>query len=195
MVVYRKTNEAFIADGYGNQRVIVLDADTGAFKRMWGAFGNAPMKVTPAPAREMEGPGPQQFGTVHSIKISIDDMVYVGDRGNSRIQVFTLDGKYLKQGFITRDAKSSSTTGGLAFSSDPQQQFIYSADQGNGHVHILNRQTLEEIGYIGEEGKNPGDFHAVHHVAADSKGNIYTVEVQGGSRAQRFLFTGIKPRS
>ena len=194
MVVYQKTNEMFIADGYGNQRVIVLDADTLAFKRMWGAFGNVPLKVTPAPARTMDGPGPQQFGTVHSIKISNDALVYVGDRGNSRIQVFTLEGKYIKQGFVTRNAKSSSTTGGLAFSPDPQQQFIYSADQGNGHVHIVNRQTLEEVGYFGEEGKAPGDFHAVHHLATDSKGNIYTVEVQGGSRVQRFMFKGIKPK-
>ena len=194
MVVYQKTNEMFIADGYGNQRVIVLDADTLAFKRMWGAFGNVPMKVTPVPARTMDGPGPQQFGTVHSIKISNDALVYIGDRGNSRIQVFTLEGKYIKQGFVTRTAKSSSTTGGLAFSPDPQQQFIYSADQGNGHVHIVNRQTLEEVGYFGEEGKAPGDFHAVHHLATDSKGNIYTVEVQGGSRVQRFMFKGIKPK-
>ena len=191
LVVYQKTNEVFVADGYGNQRVIVLDADTGAFKRMWGAFGNVPVKITPAPARTTEGPGPQQFGTVHAIKISNDNLVYVGDRGNSRIQVFTLDGKYVKQGFVTRTAKSSSTTGGLAFSADPQQQFIYTADQGNGHVHIVNRQTLEEVGHFGEEGKAPGDFHAVHHLATDSKGNIYTVEVQGGSRVQRFLFKGI----
>ena len=194
LLVHQKTNELFIADGYGNQRVIVLDADTLAFKRMCGAFGNVPMKVTPAPARTMEGPGPQQFGTVHAIKISNDNLVYVGDRGNSRIQVFTLDGKYLKQGFVGRTLKSSSTTGGLAFSPDPLQQFIYTADQGNGHVHIVNRQTLEEVGYFGEEGKAPGEFHAVHHLATDSKGNIYTVEVQGGSRVQRFIFKGIKPR-
>jgi DNA-binding beta-propeller fold protein YncE len=195
MVVIRKTNEAFIADGYGNRRVIVLDADTGAFKRMWGAFGNAPMNLTPEPPRVMDGLGPQQFGTVHSIKISNDGLVYVGDRGNSRIQVFTLDGKYVKQGFVTRTATSPMTTGGLAFSSDPQQRFIYSADQGNGHVHILNRLTLEEVGHFGEEGKAPGDFHALHHLATDSKGNLYTVEVQGGSRAQRFMFKGIKPTS
>jgi DNA-binding beta-propeller fold protein YncE len=194
MVVYQNTNEMFIADGYGNQRVIVLDADTLAFKRMWGAFGNVPMKLTPAPARTMEGPGPQQFGTVHSIKISNDGRVYIGDRGNSRIQVFTLDGKYITQGFVARASKSSSTTGGLAFSPDPQQRFIYSADQGNHHVHIVVRETFEEVGYFGEEGKAAGNFHAPHHLATDSKGNIYTVEVQGGSRVQRFLFMGMKPK-
>ena len=195
MVVYQKTNEAFIADGYGNNRVIVLNADTGAFKRMWGAFGNAPAKVIPASPRVMDGPGPQQFGIVHSIKVSKDGLVYVGDRGNSRIQVFTLDGKYIKQGFVARTARNPMTTGGLAFSSDPKQQFIYTADQGNGHVRIVNRQTLEEVGYFGEKGKAPGDFHAVHHLATDSSGNLYTVEVQGGSRVQRFIFKGIKPTS
>jgi DNA-binding beta-propeller fold protein YncE len=194
MVVYEKTNEAFIADGYGNQRVLVIDADTGAFKRMWGAFGNAPTKLSPAPKRTFDGPGPEQFGTVHSIKISNDGLVYIGDRGNSRIQVFTLDGKFVKQGFVSRSLKSSSTTGGLAFSADTRQQFIYSADQGNGHVHIVDRQTLEEAGSFGEEGKAPGDFHAVHHLATDSKGNLYTVEVQGGSRVQRFIFKGLKPK-
>jgi DNA-binding beta-propeller fold protein YncE len=200
IVVWQRTNEAFIADGYGNQRVLVLDADTLAFKRMWGAFGKTPLKL-PAPKREMEGPGPDQFGTVHALVISNDNLVYIGDRGNSRIQVFTLDGKYIKQAFVTRTAKNSSTTGGLAFSPLPSQQFIYSADQGNGHVHILNRQTLEEVGHIGEEGKAPGDFHAVHHLAADSKGNIYTAEVRGGgpelggTRLQRFLYKGMKSKS
>jgi hypothetical protein len=125
----------------------------------------------------------------------------VGDRANSRIQVFSLDGKYIKQGFVDRKAKNSSTAGGLAFSPAPEQQFIYSAAQGNGHVHILNRQTLEEVGRIGEEGKAPGDFHAVHHIATDSKGNLYTAEVigggreLGGSRFQRFLYKGAKPTS
>ena len=129
-----------MADGYGNQRVIVLDADTGAFKRMWGAFGNVPMKVTPAPARTTEGIGPQQFGTVHAIKISNDNLVYVGDRGNSRIQVFTLDGKYVKQGFVTRTAKSTvglASGGRPAFSPDTQR-----AVQSHGH----HRQSAHPLG-------------------------------------------------
>ena len=209
--VYRKTNEAFVADGYSNRRVIVLDADTGAFKRMWGAFGNAPIDVNPAPApaaggggasaapapppRVTDGPGPQQFGIVHGIKVSNDGLVYVGDRGNSRIQVFTLDGKYVTQGFVDRTAPRALTAAGLAFSPDAAQQFIYAADQGNGHVHILNRQTLEALGHFGDAGKGPGDFNGLHALAADSKGNIYTAEVISGSRAQRFVFKGIKPKS
>jgi len=101
--VVQKTNEAVVADGYGNRRIIVLDADTGAFKRMWGAFANEPLDVPPAPARgtgpapappprDLEGPGPQQWGIVHAVRIANDGLVYVADRGNSRVQVFTLDG-------------------------------------------------------------------------------------------------------
>ena len=108
--------------------------------------------------------------------------------------MFTLDGKFVKQGFVTRNAKSSSTTGGLAFSADPQQRFLYVADQGNSHVHILRRDTLEEIGHFGEPGREPGNFQAPHHLTTDLSGNIYTVEVRGGERAQRFLFKGIKPK-
>ena len=100
VVVYRKTNEAFVADGYGNRRVIVLDANTGAFKRMWGAFGNAPVDgpqapppgtaATPPPVPYAE-PGPPQFSRpVHSLEVSNDGLLYVSDRGNGRIQVFTI---------------------------------------------------------------------------------------------------------
>ena len=195
LLVLEKTNELFVADGYFNRRVIVLDAETWAFKRMWGAFGNKPALLDPAPARTFDGPGPPQFGIVHAIEISKDDLVYIGDRGNSRIQVFSLDGKFLKQEFVTRDAKSSSTTGGLSFSHDPGQTFLYVADQGNSKVHILLRETLEEVGSFGQEGKEPGSFIAPHQIATDVKGNVYTVEVKGGERAQRFLFKGYKPRT
>ena len=209
LFVYSKTNEAFVADGYGNRRVIVLDADTGAFKRMWGAFGNEPLDppptppepgtarswrdggraTRPSPARE--GPGPQQFGIVHGIKVSNDGLVYVADRGNSRIQVFTLAGKYTTQGFINRNEGGALTAAGLAFSPDPQQQFIYVADQSNSHVHVVDRKTLEVLDSFGSRGGKPGEFQALHHVAADSKGNLYTAEAQVGKRAQKFVLKGM----
>jgi DNA-binding beta-propeller fold protein YncE len=195
LLIHEKTNELYVADGYFNRRVIVLDADTWAFKRMWGAFGNKPALQTPAPPRTMDGRGPDQFGIVHAIEISNDDLVYVGDRGNSRIQVFSLDGKFIKQAFVTRNAKSSSTTGGLAFSRDAGQKFLYVADQGNSKVHILLRETLEEIGSFGQLGKEPGNFNAPHQLATDLKGNVYTVEVKGGERAQRFILKGFKPKT
>jgi DNA-binding beta-propeller fold protein YncE len=204
VVVYQKTNEAFVADGYGNRRVIVLDADTGAFKRMWGAFGNTPLDPPPpapaptrgtgpaaAPPRQTEGPGPQQFGIVHSVKVSNDGLVYVADRGNSRVQVFTLDGKYVTQAFVNRTAPSATTACGLALSPDPQQQFLYVSDFGNGHMVVLNRKTLEVVTQFGERSKEPGDFQNAHHIATDSKGNLYTAEVNPGSRVQKFLFKGM----
>jgi DNA-binding beta-propeller fold protein YncE len=202
--VYPKTNEAFVADGYGNRRVLVLNADTGAFKRMWGAFGNAPLDPPPspprssgtaatptAPPRDREGPGPQQFGIVHSVEVSNDGLVYVADRDNSRIQVFSMDGKYTTQVFINRNEGGALTAAGLAFSPDPQQQFMYVADQSNSHIHVVLRKTLAVLHTFGHRSSSPGDFQGLHHIAADSKGNLYTAEAQVGRRAQKLVFTGM----
>ena len=203
--VIQKTNEAVVADGYGNRRIIVLDANTGAFKRLWGAFGNEPIDVTPPaprgsgpapapPPRDLEGPGPQQWGIVHAVRIANDGLVYVADRGNSRVQVFTLDGKYQTQVFVNRADKSAATACGLALSSDPQQKYLYVSDFGNGHVWILDRKSLTVLGHFGEQGPEPGNFRNAHHMATDSKGNLYTAEVNPGSRVQRFIFRGVKPK-
>ena len=207
--VYAKTNEAFVADGYGNRRVIVFDADTGAFKRMWGAFGNAPDDAPPAgaaggagrgrggqpaPKLDTEGKGSEHFSNpVHSVKISNDGLVYVADRSNRRIQVFTPDGKYVTQAFINRAGPSDGSVAGFAFSPDPQQQFLYAADYGNSHVLVLNRKTLEVLYQFGTRSAKPGDFQGPHHIAADSKGNLYVAEVNPGNRAQKFLFKGMSP--
>jgi DNA-binding beta-propeller fold protein YncE len=208
--VYPKTNEAFVADGYGNRRVIVFDADTGAFKRMWGAFSNAPIDVPAAarggargtgaagggrgaaPALDTEGQGSPQFGgPVHAVKVSNDDLVYVADRPNRRVQVFTPDGKYLTQTFINRGGPSPQSAAGLAFSPDQRQQFLYVADYGNSHIAVLDRKSLQLLYQFGQRSEKPGDFQGLHHLAVDSKGNIYTGEVAPGARAQRFVFKGL----
>ena len=187
-------NEVFVADGYGNRRVIVFDADTGAYKRMWGAFGNTPLAPSEG-GDEPAGPeGPPQFGIVHGIEVSGDGLVYVADRGNSRVQVFDADGTYRTQGFVNRGDESSSTVAGLAFSPDAEQRFMYSADQGNSHIHVIDRATLEVLDTFGDNGAAPGEFQALHHIATDSDGNLYTAEAQRGRRVQKFTLTGTAPR-
>jgi DNA-binding beta-propeller fold protein YncE len=209
--VWPKTNEAFVADGYGNRRVIVFDADTGAFKRQWGAFSNAPVDVPPAPrgggargganagggrgatpALDTEGNGSPQFGgPVHAVKVSTDGLVYVADRPNRRVQVFTPEGKYITQAFINRSGPSPQSAAGLAFSPDDQQQFLYVADYGNSHIAVLDRKSLQLLYQFGQRSEKPGDFQGLHHLAIDSKGNLYTGEVAPGARAQRFVFKGL----
>jgi hypothetical protein len=184
--VYPKTNEAFIADGYVNRRVVVLDADTGRFKRMWGAYGNTPDDNAPN-GPVYEGPGPQQFNLVHGVRVSGDGLVYVAERRNNRMQVFTIDGKFQRELFVERKTKLLGTAFSVAFSPDPQQELLYLADAGNGRIHMYERRTLQEIGSFGRIGHYAGQFVFLHNVATDSKGNVYTAEVGTGRRAQKFV--------
>jgi len=184
--VYPRTNEVFVADGYVNRRVIVLDADTGKFKRMWGAYGNTPDDKGNNTLTD-DGPGPPQFNTVHGIRVSDDGIVYVNDRRNNRLQLFSLDGKFQREIFIERKTKLLGTSFSTAFSPDRQQQFLYLADAGNGRVHIFDRQTLQQVGQFGRIGRYAGQFIFLHNVATDSKGNIYTAEVGTGRRVQKMI--------
>ena len=184
--VYPKTNEVFVADGYVNRRVIVLDADTGKFKRMWGAYGNPPDDAAPNQPTD-EGPGAPQFNLVHGVRVSDDGLVYVADRRNNRMQVFTIDGKFQREIFVERKTKLLGTSFSVAFSPDPRQEHLYLADAGNGRVHIYDRRTLEEVGGFGRIGHYAGEFVFLHTVAADSKGDLYTAEVGGGRRVQKFV--------
>lgn len=201
--VYPPTGEVFVADGYGNRRVWVLDAETGAFKRQWGAFSDEPIDAIPVglarpPATpsnpdatlETEGRGPDQFGIVHGIGVSNDGHVYVADRGNRRIQVFTVAGEFVMQEFVNRPGPSANTTARVAFSADPGQRYIYTNDFGNGRVWILDRQTLETVGELGSLGSEPGQFRNLHHIAVDSNNTVYGVEVGQNRRVQRFVVSG-----
>ncbi len=192
--VHAAANEVFVADGYGNRRVIVFDADTGEYKRMWGAFANQPLDPSETSDEPDGRGGPPQFGIVHGIEVSGDGLVYVADRGNSRVQVFDADGTYRTQGFVNRGDESSSTVAGLAFSPDAEQRYMYAADQGNSHIHVIERATLEVLDTFGSNGAAPGEFQALHHLATDSDGNLYTAEAQRGRRVQKFTLTGMAGR-
>jgi hypothetical protein len=179
--------ELFVADGYQNRRVIVFDAVTGAYRRHWGAYGNAPDDAAPR-ARTTEGPGDPQFDMVHGIAVSDDDLVYVADRGNKRLQVFTTAGAFVREAYVSRENTSEEGTAyTIAFSADPAQQYLYVTDGSNKLLHVIDRGTLEEVGTIGRGGGHmAGQFFHLHMVAAYSRGNIYTGEGQG-KRVQRFV--------
>jgi hypothetical protein len=191
--VHAPTNELFVADGYGNQRVVVFDADSGRFKRMWGAFGNQPPSaMTPNPPQSAPpaAEAPPQFGLVHAVKVSNDGIVYVADRTYRRIQTFTLDGKYIRQINLATEGTVAPVPAGFAFSPDTRQQYLYVVDSGPMRVVVLDRAALTQIGAFGMRGPKPGEFDIVHHMAADSKGNLYTAEIVTNRRAQRFVLDG-----
>jgi len=171
----------------------VLDENTGSFKRMWGAFGNKPEAPAPAAATAARGASavdpPQQFGLVHSIKVANDGLVYVADRSNQRVQVFDASGKYIAQ---TKIGTMGQTAAGIAFSPDPQQQFLYVANLGDSQIVFLDRKTLRTLGTFGRNGAAAGEFQTLHHLAVDSKGNIYTAEIGRGRRAQKLTLMGSK---
>jgi len=178
--VYRPTNELFVADGYGNHRVAVFDADSGKFKRMWGAFGEKPMDddncqvVTP---KTFSDPGPQQFSIVHAIRVSNDGTVYVADREYRRVQMFSKDGKFVKQLVKTNVPFARD----LALS--PDQQFLYVG--GGDGIFIVDRKTLEIVGNI----QPAGIIGAGHQIAVDSKGNLYIAQTTAG--LQKLTFKGM----
>ncbi len=184
-VLHPPTNELFVADGYGNHRVVVFDADTGAFKRMWGAFGNTPEDEDNCPNISLDsvpdGPGPPQFSVVHAIRVSNDGVVYVADRENRRVQVFTLEGEYVDQ-IVRGDVPFARN---LALSPDPEQRFLYVG--GGSGIMVFDRPTLDLLTTVEGDGViGPG-----HQIQTDSQGNLYIAAT--GAGFQRLLFTGLSP--
>jgi DNA-binding beta-propeller fold protein YncE len=190
--VDRAANEVYVADGYGNRRVIVFDAQTGAYKRHWGAYGNKP-DDTNLGNYNPAAPPAQQFrpSAVHCAEISNDNFVYVCDRANDRMQIFQKNGTFVKEKIIAKDTKGGSVWD-IAWSRDPQQTYMYVADGSNHTIHILLRSTLEELTSFGIGGQQPGQFYGAHNVITDSKGNLYVAETYG-TRIQKFVYKGIGP--
>lgn len=186
-------NEAFIADGYTNRRVAVIDMTTGAFKRYWGAYGNEP-DDTDIGRYNPADPLAQQFRTpVHCAQPSNDGLVYVCDRPNDRIQVFRKDGTFVMEKIIAPATLGDGSTWDIAFSRDPEQRFIYLADGKNMKIYVIERATMEVLTTFGDGGRQPGQFFAVHSIATDSRGNIYTTETYEGKRVQKFVYKGMGP--
>ncbi|MBY0382040.1 MAG: hypothetical protein K2W78_09005 [Xanthobacteraceae bacterium] len=215
MVVDPKTNRLYIADGYGNRRVLIVDADTGKYVGHFGAYGNNPVDDAAAagegtwPEGSVKGLKKPAFfrNPVHCVKIADDGKIYVCDRGNDRIQVFDSKDPSLgkecsnpggepgKCGFVDERWISANTytqpimpgtAVSLNFSTDKTQSCLFVGDNTNQTIYILNRSNLEELGRFGRGGRASGDFHWLHQVSLDSKGNIYTAEVDTGKRVQKF---------
>jgi DNA-binding beta-propeller fold protein YncE len=192
-----RDNEAYIADGYLNKRVAVLDADNGTMKRYWGAYGNKPDDRNLGPYNPDAPPAQQFRNPVHCADVSNDGFVYVCDRVNDRLQVFTKDGKFVKEAFYARRSLADGSVWDVAFSRDAQQTYIFMADGRNQRVRVIRRDTLEELTAFGDGGRYPGQFFGVHSIAIDSKNNLYTTETYEGKRLQKFVYKGVGtvPRS
>jgi DNA-binding beta-propeller fold protein YncE len=184
------TNELYIADGYQNKRVLVVDAATGKYKRHWGAYGQNPVDDT-APAPYDPGVLDKNFrNPVHCVRIANDGLVYVCDRVNNRYQIFTKDGKFVDEVLYARDTLGNGAIWDVDLSPDRRQRNLYNADGENNNVVIFDRRSGEVIGKFGRNGRSAGQFHWVHNLAVDSRGNIYTAEVDTGKRAQKFKPAG-----
>jgi hypothetical protein len=180
------TNEVFIADGYGNRRIVVYDGETGEHRRHWGAYGEAPDDDYEFGPRGGDHSPARQFGTVHGLEGSRDGLLYVADRRNNRIQVFQQDGTFVMERLVAPETQASGTAFDLALSPDEGQEFLYFADGTNHKVRIFRRDTLAELGEFGGGGRLPGQFIRPHNIAVDSRGNVYVSEAAWSRRVQRF---------
>jgi DNA-binding beta-propeller fold protein YncE len=183
-------NEMYVADNYLGGRVMVFDMNTFAFKRGWGAYGHKLSEISTNDADRAytpNGPMPKEFRGHLTINFSNDGMVYAADRNANRIHVTTKEGKFLKEFILAPYTGVGGSTGGVAFSPDKAQKYLFISDLTNNHIWFLNREDGKVIGQMGTMGENGGQFFGLHMIALDSKGNIYTGEVFQGERVQRFV--------
>ena len=185
-------HEMYAADNYLGGRVMVFDLDTLQFKRGWGAYGHTLSEMSTDDkdrAYTPGGPEPKEFRGHLTLNVSHDGLVYAADRMANRIQVFTKDGKYLREFVLAPMTGVGGSTGGVMFSPDKAQRLLYISDLTNNHIWFLNREDGKVVGQMGSMGENGGQFFGLHMIGVDSKGIIYTGEVMAGERVQRFLPT------
>ena len=178
--------EVYVADGYGNRRVIVFDSETGAYKRHWGAYGKTPSDAATPPYDPAAPPSPQFGRPVHCVRPAKDGLVYVCDRTNDRLQIFRKDGTFVSETFFEKETRLNGSVSEVAFSQDAGQRFLYMVDGVNNELRVVERSSLATIARIGRPGRYAGQFHAVHNVTVDQQGNVYTTEVNTGQRVQKF---------
>ncbi len=188
-----EAGEAYFSDGYFNKRIAVVDMASGEMKRFWGAYGNPPDDDLDLGPYSPDEPSQQFRGPVHCGEISNDGLVYVCDRGGDRVQIFQKDGTFVSEHQYAKQTLSQGSTWDIDFSHDPGQKWIYLADGQNMKVYIIERETMEVVTAFGDGGRQPGMFFAVHSIAVDSMGNIFTTETYEGSRLQKFVFKGYGP--
>ncbi|MFL6280289.1 MAG: hypothetical protein ACJ731_09270 [Vicinamibacterales bacterium] len=183
-------NEVYVADGIDNRRVVVFDSESGAYKRHWGAYGQ-PTSEAPYPSYDPDKPPDKQFNVVSCVRIASDGLVYVCDRRNDRIQVFTKDGTFVKEAVLSKSTLGEGSVWDIAFSNDPQQQYLYVADGSDQKIWVVRRDTIEVVSSVGAGGRWPGHFYGIGSIAVDSKGHLYTGETYEGKRLQKFIFKGL----
>jgi DNA-binding beta-propeller fold protein YncE len=183
-------HELYAADNYLGGRVMVFDLETFKFKRGWGAYGHKLSEITTDDkdrAYTPGGPEPKEFRGHLTLNVSHDGLVYAADRMANRIDVTTKEGKFVKEFTMATWTGVGGSTGGVSFSPDKQQLFLFISDLTNNHIWFLNREDGKVVGQLGSMGENAGQFYGLHMIEVDSKGNIYTGEVFGGERVQRFV--------
>ena len=187
MHVDAAANELYVADGYGNRRIVVFDAKTFAYKRHWGAYGERPHDDKLPPYDPRKALMRSFANPVHCVRLSNDGQVYVCDRANDRIQVFEKSGKFVREIVIEPETLQNGSVWDMVFTEDRAQKYIIVANGANGYLIVVERASGQVVGTFSRPGRMAGELRWVHNLAIDSKGDLYTAEVGFGRRAQKFV--------